>query len=159
LAAALSLLLAAAADPDAINPPEAPEDAPPAEDAPLPPADPPPAPMLKIGTTIPAREPLVLDADGGRATFDCRDRDVLIHGARGAYLLINGCHGVFVQGDGNRIDVALQPGARIAVGGADVVLHYLMVAPGPPPVISVSSPTSSAVPVDRLEAAPPGLPR
>jgi hypothetical protein len=154
LAASLAV---AAADP--VPDTESPDEIP-APDMPAQPDAPPPIPVLPIDTAAPPPEALVLDGNFRRETIDCAGRDVLIHGDGGDYRLINGCRTVSVQGRDDRIDAELQPGARLVIGGPDVTLRYVLIAPGAPPILSVTSASSQAIPVDRIDpTASPQQPR
>ena len=106
-------------------------------------------PLLPLAGTATREAALVLDR-ANPGSIDCAGRDVLIHEDGGRYRLVRGCRTVSVQGRDVSIDAELQPGARIAIGGAGVMLRYVLVAPGPPPVISVTATNSRAIAVDRL---------
>ena len=121
---------------------------------PAPPDAPPSAPELAVQPATPVRTALLLDGDRQTATIDCAGRDVLIHGEAGRYRLTHGCHGISVQGRGHRIDAELLPGARIAIGAPDVVLRYVVIAPGAPPSVSVTATNSKATEVERLDVSP-----
>jgi hypothetical protein len=125
-------------------------------------AEPPAPPVLPVLRPPAVAGALVLEGSLQTDTIDCAGRDVIVHADGGHYLLFGGCRSLWVQGRGNSIDAEMQPGARIAVGGADVVLRYAVVAAGPPPVLSVTAGNSQVTRVDRLgpdAAAPPPVPR
>jgi hypothetical protein len=152
---ALAMLLAAAAgpapDPAASEPPAATEEIPPDDTMPAPPEAAPTAPALGTLTAAPEHVALLVEGDGETRIIDCAGRDVLIHGDGGTYRLTRGCHAISVQGRGHRIDAELQPGARIAIGGPDVTLRYVLIRPGAPALVSVTATNSHAIAVDRLD--------
>jgi len=104
----------------------------------------PPAPA--VIPALPPRLPgtLHLRGDGITRQADCTDRNVLIEGSNSRFTLTGGCRSVTVTGHANAITAGLQPGARIAISGDGVTLHYHLTAPGTPPIISVTGRNSAA---------------
>ena len=74
----------------------------------------------------------------GAAGDACPGRDVLIRGDRNNVTLHGGCRSVTVQGDGNQVQAELQPAAPITLNGADNDLAFVLVAPGPDPLVTVT---------------------
>lgn len=86
--------------------------------------------------------PSMLVLDPGSPSFDvvCTNRDVLIRGDSQRYVLRGGCRSLTVEGRLDAITAELQPGAQVAIGGAGVILNYVLVAEGPAPVVRVTVP-------------------
>ncbi len=98
-------------------------------------------PDVAVAAVAAVPEPPVL-LDPGSPSFDvsCRDRDVVISGDFQRYVLRGGCRSVTVRGQSDTITAELQPGALLAIGGAGVLLNYVLVADGPAPVVRVTAP-------------------
>ncbi len=92
--------------------------------------------------------PLVVEA----APYDlsCAGRDVLIRGDDLEVVLRGGCRSVTVQGRFDRVTAELLPGAGIAVGGAAVLLNYVLTGPGPAPVVRTTLPGLRATQIQRF---------
>jgi len=112
--------------------------APPIPDAPPPPVSVAPPEAPRPGT-------LFLRGDGITRMADCAGRNVLIEGSDSRITLTGGCRSVTVQGHADTIVASLQPGARIAIAGDGVTLHYDLAAPGAAPIVSVTGRDSGAL--------------
>ncbi len=88
---------------------------------------------------------LLLQGDAAARNVDCTGRNVLIEGSGRNDVLRGGCRSVTVQGRMDTVRAELQPGARIALGGDGITLHYTQTTPGPSPVISVTGNDSRAL--------------
>ena len=82
--------------------------------------------------------PLVVDA-ASATDLPCGGRDVLIRGSGLRIVLRGGCRSLTVQGSSDGITAELLPGAPVAIGGAAVILNYVLVVDGPAPVVRVSA--------------------
>ncbi len=106
---------------------------------------PPPAPpVLPLAPVEPQPGAIVIDGDGVVVGRGCAGRDVLIHSSDSRITLTGGCRTITVQGRADQIRADLQSGARIAVGGDKVTLHYTLAPPGRPPFLSVTGTGSTA---------------
>jgi outer membrane protein OmpA-like peptidoglycan-associated protein len=94
--------------------------------------------------------PLAVTGEGERQEIPCRGRDVLIRGSNNNTTLRGGCHSVTVQGDSNQVQAELQPGAPITLSGENDDVAFVLVEPGPDPLVTVSAGTDRAYRVDQV---------
>ena len=80
----------------------------------------------------------------------CVGRDVLIRGDRNNVTLHGGCRSVTVEGNANQVQAELEPAAPIMLTGADNDLAFVLVAPGPDPLVTVSAGSDRAYRVEQL---------
>jgi outer membrane protein OmpA-like peptidoglycan-associated protein len=116
----------------------------------LAPAAPPVAPPAVLAPSTAAPGPLAITAEGERQAIPCRGRDVLIRGSNNNTTLRGGCHSVTVQGDSNQVQAELQPGAPITLSGENDDVAFVLVEPGPDPLVTVSAGTDRAYRVDQV---------
>ena len=87
---------------------------------------------------------LVLNGQQGRRDVACDGRDVVIRESQARYVLRGGCRSLAVEGRDDTIGAELMPGARLSIGGSNVVVNYVLTAQGPPPVVRVAAPGNRA---------------
>jgi hypothetical protein len=105
-----------------------------------------PPPPAALGAPATGQQgTLVIAEDGQALEFACAGRNVLVTGSRDRLVLRGGCRSVTVQGRADTIRAELLPGARIAIGGEAVTLHYRMVAAGALPILSIAGSGSEAI--------------
>ncbi len=91
--------------------------------------------VTAVMTPLPA---LIVDADSGY-DLPCGGRDVVIRGDALRTVLRGGCRSITVLGRLDSITAELLPGALISIGGPAVILNYVLIAEGPPPVVRVTA--------------------
>lgn len=89
--------------------------------------------------------PLSLTGDSASITLDCTGQTVTIAGNQSRYELRGGCGSVVARGDGNRITLALRPGARVDVQGNRTLVETSVVGTGAAPSVSVKGIDSRVV--------------
>lgn len=116
-----------------------------------------PAPLGTVPGT------LVLDGSLGERDVSCRGLDVVIRESEARYVLRGGCRSVTVEGRSDTVAAELLPAARLVIGGVGVVVNYVLVAEGAPPMVVVTAPGARATHLARfgesalvLPAAKPG---
>jgi hypothetical protein len=113
----------------------------------IPPAPPPPPTMTP---PPPSGAGTLVLTGNGLQEVNCAARNVVIQGSGGRYMLRGGCRSVTVDASRMAIQAELEPGARIAIGGDAVTLDYVLTAPGPAPIVSVSGAGSRATHIARF---------
>jgi hypothetical protein len=73
-------------------------------------------------------------------------------------VLRGGCRSVTVEGRFDRITAELLPGAAVSIGGAAVLLNYVLVAQGPPPVVRTTLPGLQATQIQHFGESQLALP-
>ena len=100
---------------------------------------------------------LIVDAGSGYDVA-CGGRDVLIRGDGLRTVLRGGCRSLTVQGASDTITAELLPGAAVSIGGAAVILNYVLVAEGPAPVVRVTAPGLKATQIQHYGESELSLP-
>jgi hypothetical protein len=88
----------------------------------------------------------------------CAGRDVIVQGSGLSPVLLGGCRSLTVEGSSDMITAELLPGASIAVGGAAVIVNYVLVGNGPPPVVRTTVRGLAAKQIQHFGAIPLALP-
>jgi hypothetical protein len=108
-----------------------------------------------------------VDGSSLARTIACDGADAAVNGNDNRIAFTGSCHGLAINGDGNRVQIALAPNARVAVAGHGNHVLYSSSGPGSEPNVALNGadndvtasdhpPTGALVGV--LPPAPPGPP-